>query len=130
MRTVIGKFIQDQYGVLHGKICGLGIGVMPVIFQPQPDKKEGQPDFKLIADPMLEAFEIGAAWQKQKDGMTYYSVSIESPALMAPLYTALFQDRDNSSLFNLVFDRYQQTPAVATAAGLQGRRYIGADATP
>jgi len=130
MRNNIGTFLQDAQGAFHGKLLALGLPATSVLFEPVLDKRDGQPDFRLIADPVLNAYEIGAAWRKQKDNMTYYFVSIESPLLAAPLHAALFQDKENAEKFNLVFDRYHQVPRIAAEATLHHRRYIGAGATP
>ena len=102
----IGTFAADKKGVMHGKIYGLGLGVTPVMFEPQTSK-DGKSYFRLIADPAKEAYEIGAAFPKDKDGMAYHSVSIESPALPAPINAALFQDKE-SNTFNLVWNRQDE----------------------
>src|SRR5580698_10400783 len=99
----IGTFAADKKGVMHGKIYGLGLGVTPVLFEPQTSK-DGKSYFRLIADPAKEAYEIGAAFPRDKDGMAYHSVSIDSPVLPAPISAALFPDRENGG-FNLVWNR-------------------------
>jgi len=99
----IGTFTADKKGVMHGKIYGLGLGVTPVLFEPQTSK-EGKSYFRLIADPAKEGYEIGAAFPRDKDGMAYHSVSIESPALPAPINAALFLDKE-SGAYNLVWNR-------------------------
>src|ERR1700691_585334 len=99
----IGTFAADKKGVMHGKIYGLGIGVTPVLFEPQTSK-DGKQYFRLIAEPAKDAYEIGAAFPRDKDGMAYHSVSIESPVLPAPINAALFQDRE-SGAYNLVWNR-------------------------
>jgi len=99
----IGTFAADKKGVMHGKIYGLGLGVTPVLFEPQTSK-DGKSYFRLIADPAKEAYEIGAAFPRDKDGMAYHSVSIDSPVLPAPISAALFPDKE-SNTFNLVWNR-------------------------
>jgi uncharacterized protein (DUF736 family) len=102
----IGTFVTDKKGVMHGKIYGLGLGVTPVMFEPQTSK-DGKGYFRLIADPAKEAYEIGAAFPRDKDGMPYHSVSIDSPVLPAPINAALFQDRESGAL-NLVWNRQDE----------------------
>lgn len=102
----IGTFSADKKGVMHGKIYGLGLGVTPVMFEPQTSK-DGKSYFRLIADPAKEAYEIGAAFPRDKDGMVYHSVSIESPALPAPINAALFHDKESGTL-NLVWNRQDE----------------------
>src|SRR5271170_4793585 len=99
----IGTFVTDKKGVMHGKIYGLGLGVTPVMFEPQTSK-DGKQYFRLIADPAKEAYEIGAAFPRDKDGMLYHSVSIESPVLPTPINAALFQDKESGN-YNLVWNR-------------------------
>src|SRR5277367_4060366 len=99
----IGTFSADKKGVMHGRIFGLGLGVTPVIFEPQTSK-DGKSYFRLIADPAKDAYEIGAAFPRDKDGMSYHSVSIDSPVLAAPINAALFQDKESGAL-NLVWSR-------------------------
>lgn len=99
----IGTFMPDKKGLLHGRIFGFGLGVTPVTFDPQTSK-DGKAYFRLIADAGKDGYEIGAAFPKDKDGMAYHSVSIESPTLPAPINAALFQDKE-SNTFNLVWNR-------------------------
>ncbi|MDX2028241.1 MAG: DUF736 domain-containing protein [Alphaproteobacteria bacterium] len=99
----IGTFVADKKGVMHGRIYGLGLGVTPVMFEPQTSK-DGKSYFRLVANHADESYEIGAAFPKTKDGMTYHSVSIESPVLPAPINAALFLDKE-SGAFNLVWNR-------------------------
>ena len=102
----IGSFTADKKGVMHGRVYGLGIGSTPVMFEPQTSK-DGKQYFRLIADPAKEAYEIGAAFPKDKDGMAYHSVSIESPVLPAPINAALFLDKE-SGAYNLVWNRQEE----------------------
>ena len=79
----IGTFTQDNQGVLHGKVYGLGLGVTSVVFDPQTSK-DGKEYYRLIADPANEAYEIGVAFPKEKGGMPYHSVSIEISGARGP----------------------------------------------
>ena len=132
----LGKFAQSQTGDLQGIISGLGIGSTEV-FAVAATSQEGKPYLKLIADPHGVAYEVGAAFSKQKDGMIYYSVNLESPLFPAPLSAALFPDRDNGNMFNLIWNRpdapkpsadVTATVNVNTTATRQpqGRRFTGA----
>lgn len=100
----IGVFALDKKGIMQGKIFGLGLVTTPVIFEPQTSR-DGKDYSRLIADPAKEAYEIGVAFPKEKDGMVYHSVIIESPVLPTPINAALFPDKDNESKFNLVWNR-------------------------
>src|SRR5580698_9018085 len=92
----IGTFAADKKGVMHGKIYGLGLGVTPVLFEPQTSK-DGKSYFRLIADPAKDSYEIGAAFPREANGLNYYSVSIDSPVLPAPINAALFSDKENAT---------------------------------
>jgi uncharacterized protein (DUF736 family) len=105
MRIKIGSFMRDTQGIMHGKIYGLGFAPVSVLFEPQLDEKGAVMCFALIADPVLEAYEIGRAWEKQKGTMVYYSVCLDSPLFAAPLHVALFPEMDSPNRFNLVLDR-------------------------
>jgi uncharacterized protein (DUF736 family) len=104
----IGTFIADKDGILHGKVYGLGIGVTSVMFEPQTSSG-GKEYYRLIADPVREAYEIGVAFPKEKGGKTYLSVSFDSPVLAAPVNAALFPDKEGT--YNLVWNRRElQSP--------------------
>ena len=121
-KVKIGKFTQDQYGIFRGNISGLGIGSTEVISQEVSDR-EGKLYQKLIADPLGAAYEVGAAFPRNKGDMAYYSVNLESPLFPASLSAALFPDRENMGTFNLVWERPEAPKPSADAAGKpQGRR--------
>jgi uncharacterized protein (DUF736 family) len=127
----LGSFVQDESGSLHGTISGLGVGTVRVVTQ-EALSQDGRRYLKLIADPLLSAYEVGAAFPKEKEGMSYYSVQIDSPVLSAPINAALFPDKENEIAFNLVWNRPEvaKLAAEATAnagqtAQTQGPRYKG-----
>jgi uncharacterized protein (DUF736 family) len=104
-RTVnLGLFVQDETGTLHGKFNGLGVGSTSIISEPATSL-QGKPYLKLIADPLGAAYEVGAAFPKEKDGMNYYSAVLDSPIFHAPLNVALFPDEEVPNIFNLVWNR-------------------------
>ena len=105
MRMKIGSFMHDRQGILHGKIYGLGLGSLSVLFEPHIGKDGKTSFYSLIADPVLDAYEIGRAWEKEKNGMIYYSILLDSPLFAAPLHAVLFPDLKNGVYFNLYFDR-------------------------
>jgi len=129
----LGKFAQDSSGMLYGRICALGIGSTNVVSQ-EAKSMDGRPYLKLVADSLNAAYEVGAAFLKEKDGMTYYSVILDSPLFPASLNAALFPDKENEGMFNLVWNkedavRYSAEPG-ALPGSPGGRRYIGAGAAP
>ena len=100
----LGKFTQDQDGIFQGTISGLGLGSIDIISE-EAMSLEGKPYLKLIADHLGAAYEVGAAFSKQKGDMDYYSVNLDSPIFPAPVSAALFHDRKASGEFNLVWER-------------------------
>ncbi|MEJ0061660.1 MAG: DUF736 family protein [Alphaproteobacteria bacterium] len=67
--------------------------------------------------------------------MQYHSVNIESPVLPTPINAALFQDKEDDSKFNLIWNRPEQqglkAEATLSVAGQpQSRRFSGPRATP
>jgi uncharacterized protein (DUF736 family) len=103
----LGTFRADQDGLLTGSLCGLGIGVVKLVFEPETSK-EGKPFMRVIADPAGDAYEVGAAFKKQKDELSYFSISFDSPVFKAPLHAALFPDRNQDGSYNLVWERPEQ----------------------
>lgn len=128
----LGKFFHDQDGLIHGTISGLGMVSTTVMSQVVTDR-EGKHYQKLIGDPLGAAYEIGAAFPKEKDGMPYYSVTLDSPIFPTPIHAAFFYDRDNASILNLVWTRKEiekpSTDIAHTAGQPAHRRYV-AGATP
>jgi uncharacterized protein (DUF736 family) len=103
----IGTFTEDKKGNIQGKIFALGLGVTPVMLEAQTSK-EGKAYFRFIADPGKDGYEIGAAFPRDKDGVNYHSVTIESPMLPAPINAALFPDKETGKL-NLIWNRQDES---------------------
>lgn len=110
----IGTFMQNDAGLLLGRIYGLGLGTVAVIFEPQTSR-DGAAYFRLVADPTNEVYEIGAAFPKTKDGQAYFSVLLDSPLFLAPVNAALFPDQD-TGIFNLVWNRSEPQGVKTTTA--------------
>jgi len=129
----LGKFARDAHGSLYGRICGLGIGSTMVVSQ-EVTSREGKLYLKLIADSATGAYEVGAAFPKEKDGMTYYSVNLDSPLFPAPLNAMLFPDKGNEGMYNLIWSRtdiYKLSVDTDVVQGqAQTRRFVGASMTP
>ncbi len=106
----IGSFIQNIDGSLIGRVHGLGFTTTAVKAEPQRSQS-GKNYFRLIADPSKDVYEIGYAFEKQKDGRTYYSVTIDSPMFPQTVNAALFQDLKQPGMFNLVWNRQETQDA-------------------
>jgi len=127
----LGRFVIDEDGNLHGNIGGLGLGVIDVVTE-EAKSQDGKTYMKLIADPLRAPYEIGAAFPKKKDGLDYFSVSLESPLLPAPISAALFPERGNEGAFNLVWSRPEapKPAAEVTVTTGQGQRHKTKGITP
>jgi len=101
----IGNFKPDKKGIFHGRLFGIGLDSTPVVFLPQVSK-DGKDYFRLVADHGEQSYDIGAGFRREKDGVTYYSVSMDSPALPAPINAGLFKDREGNG-YNLVWSRQE-----------------------
>jgi len=129
-KMTLGKFFTDGDGIFHGTVSGLGMLTTPVISQETNDR-EGKRYLKLIGDPLGAAYEIGAAFPKEKEGKLYYSVTLDSPFLASPIKAALFQDYEKETVFNLVWNREATLPQATPVAGQQQqRRYPSPGSTP
>jgi uncharacterized protein (DUF736 family) len=108
MKTVkivnLGVFVQDELGTLHGRFSGLGVGSTSIISE-EATSADGKTYLKLIADPLGAAYEVGAAFPKEKGGLNYYSAVLDSPIFQAPLNVALFPDKEEPNIYNLVWNR-------------------------
>jgi uncharacterized protein (DUF736 family) len=100
----IGAFGKNNKNALEGRLCGLGIGTLPILFNPNAGKKDNQPDYTLIANPGSEdAYPIGKAWEP-REGREHYYVKIESPFLTTPVIKAsLFPIKNQPGQFTLVW---------------------------
>jgi len=118
----LGKFHKGQDGAIFGNITALGIGTTHVVLEPTMsiDKR---PYMKVIADPLNDPYEIGVAFLKEKDGKSYYAVTLESIAFPAPVKAALFPDRKEKDVYNLVWNRPEVTKPQAEES--YAERYTG-----
>ena len=103
----IGSFQASETGDIYGTVHGLGMGATPVVFATQFGK-DGRIYYRLIAETETAAFEIGVAFPKDKNGLLWYAVTIDSPMFPAPISAALFGDRDKKN-YNLVWSREDQS---------------------
>lgn len=101
----IGTFTLNQQGILQGHIYGLGLGSTPVAFVPQTSQS-GNSYYRLMADPSGNAYEIGVAFPKEKNGTIYHSISIDSPVLQTPINATLFSDK-RTGAHNLLWSRME-----------------------
>jgi len=119
-RLRLGTFGKDETGALYGTVGGLGLGSTRVISL-NDESADGRPFLRLIGDPLGAAYEIGAAFPREKDGMNYYSVILDSPLLREPMNLALFPDRDANGSYNLIWSRPEAVTVDACAQAKFGQ---------
>ncbi|MFY9287900.1 MAG: DUF736 family protein [Alphaproteobacteria bacterium] len=101
----ISKFSINDDGTHEGKINALGLGSVIVASKPAVSKEE-KAYFRLYSKAENgEEYEIGSMWPRVKDGLNYFSVSLDSPFFPEPINAALFYDKHNPKLLNMVWQR-------------------------
>jgi uncharacterized protein (DUF736 family) len=97
---IIGHFTQTKDGNFNGSITALGAVLPKVTFEAlEADGKS--PNFQITA----QGADLGAAWNKtsERTGKGYLSVSLRSPFLAQPVYSALVET-DEAGKFALVWN--------------------------
>jgi len=101
----IGSFSRTEDGVFEGRVLTLTVQVDLKLI---PNSDIEGPGTKL---PDLLAFasnnaEIGAAWAKQEgNNPVFYTVRLDDPSWPGPLNAALFQNKFQPTLYDLVWSR-------------------------
>jgi hypothetical protein len=99
--TILGQFVRDELGVLHGRFSGLGIGSTALISEEVP----GSEHLNLVADPLGAAYQVGVLMPKEKDGKPYYAGVLDSPIFPTPLNVLISPDEETPDVFNIVWCR-------------------------
>ncbi len=100
--AIIGTFTRSGDGKLLGSLKTLTLS-SELQFVPETNKKsDSAPDFRIY----LATFEVGAAWRKigRESGREYWSVKLDDPAFLAPLYASLVEI-EGGNTFNLLWSR-------------------------
>lgn len=102
----IGSFTRAEDGIFEGRVLTLTVQI-ELKFVPNPDIEglgSKLPD--LIAFAVSNNAEIGAAWAKQEGKKpVFYTVRLDDPSWPAPLTAALFQNKVQPALYDLVWSR-------------------------
>ena len=105
----LSKFSKDKDGIFEGKVQGLGLGSVQV-HSVMATSKENKTYYRLIANDVSgDQYEVGSMWPKIKDGLEYFSVSLDSPFFPEPINAALFPDKNEPNAYRFVWQR--QRPA-------------------
>lgn len=112
----LSKFTKNDDGVFEGKIQGLGLGSVYVQSQIATSKKDTI-YYRLVAtDANGDKYEVGSMWPREKDGLKYLSVSLDSPFFAQPINAALFPDKDEPNAYRLIWQREPIAKTEATNA--------------
>jgi uncharacterized protein (DUF736 family) len=90
---IIGSFLYNaKTDIFSGSITTLTFHLSNVELRPVEKTVDKEPDYRVIAETNAGTAEFGAAWKKRstRDDKEYLSVSIDAPALSAPLNAAMF----------------------------------------
>lgn len=98
---LLGNFKKTDTNGFRGTIRTLTL-TLDLAFEPNMERKgDKSPDYRVTAGDL----EIGAGWKKVSDsGNAYLSVTLDDPALPAPIDCALVKTSIEHS-YNLVWER-------------------------
>jgi uncharacterized protein (DUF736 family) len=99
--AIIGTFTRTADG-FSGSLKTLTLN-SKLQFVPETNKSsDSAPDYRIV----LGSLEVGAAWQRtaKESGRDYWSVKLDDPAFIAPLYASLVETEDGKTL-NLLWSR-------------------------
>jgi uncharacterized protein (DUF736 family) len=100
--AIIGTFTRTEDGKFTGCLKTLTLS-SKLQFVPETNKsKDNAPDYRIY----LGTIEVGAGWQRtaRDSGREYWSVRLDDPAFLAPLYASLVETEDGKTL-NLLWSR-------------------------
>ena len=99
--AIIGTFTRTADG-FSGSLKTLTLN-SKLQFLPETNKtSDSAPDYRIV----LGSLEVGAAWQRtaKESGRDYWSVKLDDPAFVVPLYASLVETEDGKTL-NLLWSR-------------------------
>ena len=98
---LLGNFKKTETNGFRGSIRTLTLN-LELAFEPNTEKKTDKaPDYRVTAGDL----EIGAAWKKESEaGNAYLSVTLDDPALPAPIDCAMVKSGIEHG-YNLVWER-------------------------
>ena len=95
----IGSF-KKVSGEYHGEIITLSVQAKNVRIVPTDTTNDTAPSHRVH----IGEAEVGAAWRKtSSDNRAYLSVKLDDPSFVAPIYTQLYENDDDTA--DLVWSR-------------------------
>src|ERR1700677_913051 len=95
--ATIANIAKQKDGSITGTLLIPSFNGARIVLTPVEKKGKG-PEFRLS----IGAFETGAAWKRETETSTYYSVKLDDPTFARPIYCALFKTPDG---YVLIWDR-------------------------
>ncbi len=97
----IGKLKVQDDGTYLGELHTLK-HQFPLQMIPCESSSDRHPVYRVYS----RKTEIGAAWENvaQETGLVYYTLRLNDPSFDRPIYTQLFQDKDDTGILHIVFD--------------------------
>jgi len=97
--AIIGHFTKQENGSYVGSLETLTLKGR-VAFEPLSKRGERFPDFRISSG----LAEIGAAWQRTKEGSSYLSVHLDDPSFAAPIKCRLIKTGAEHG-YSLIWER-------------------------
>lgn len=95
--ATIANLAKQKDGSLTGTLLIPSLTGQKIVLTPVEKKGKG-PELRAT----IGAFEAGAAWKRETEKSTYYSVKLDDPTFARPIYCALFKTPDG---YALIWDR-------------------------
>src|SRR5271156_1069785 len=95
--ATIANLTKQNDGSFTGTLLNPSHNGMSIVLAPIEKKGKG-PELRVT----IGAFEAGAAWKRETETKTYYSVILDEPNLTRPIYCALFKTPTG---YALIWDR-------------------------
>jgi uncharacterized protein (DUF736 family) len=95
--ATIANLAKEKDGSIAGTLMNPSHNGAKIVFTPIEKKGKG-PEFRVT----IGAYEAGAAWKRETETKTYYSVVLDEPNFSRPIYCALFKSPEG---YVLLWDR-------------------------
>ena len=103
--ATIANLAKQKDGSYTGTLLIPSLGGQKIVLTPVEKKGKG-PELRAT----VGAFEAGAAWKRETENSTYFSVKLDDPSFTAPIYASLFDDGDGETS-TLIWSRSRKANA-------------------
>src|SRR5271170_4485211 len=95
--STIANLAKQKDGTFVGTLLIPSLNGQKIVLAPVEKKGKG-PELRAT----IGAYEAGAAWKRETETTTYFSVKLDDPTFARPIYCALFKTPDG---YALLWDR-------------------------